>query len=115
MYDKKYMTYELEIAKMQKELGDTNDFKYHVNVLIGNDETALYPIGCKTGEEIPTRIIYNPLHEPLYSETAQSAYRADSLDGLNEIVKYFLGNPQPYFEHPERYFENPEEYGSDIF
>jgi hypothetical protein len=108
MYDKKYMTYELEIAKMQKELGDTNDFKYHVNVLIGNDETALYPIGCKTGEEIPMRIIYNPLHETLYTKTAEAAYIANSLDELNEFVKYVLGNPQPYFEHPEKY-------DSDIF
>lgn len=108
MYDKKYMTYELEIAKMQKELGDNNNFQYHVNILIGNDETALYPIGCKTGREVPMRIVYNPLQEILYTKTALNAYHASSLDELNELVKYVLGNPQPYFE-------NPEEYDSDIF
>lgn len=105
MYDKKYMTYELEIAQLQEEFKNKN-YGCHVGVYIGNDDTALYVLGDSSEDTplLPIRLIYNPLQEDLTKTMMPTnCYIGVQLNNVRELAEYVLKHPEIYFKYPEEY------------
>lgn len=105
MYDKKYITYELEIAQLQEEFKN-KEYGYNIGVYIGTDDTALYTLGDlqKDTPLLPIRLIYNPLQENLKnSSLSLNCYIGEHLSDIKELAEYVLRHPGIYLEYPEEY------------